>query len=228
MRLASQTLSADDRDMICRAVSQAELSTSAEIVPVVATSSGRYDRAEDVVGIWMSVVAMAVAWTLWPQTPHDQGSWGGLPVWMDFAVLAASVVVGFILGVILASRIGWLRKLFTPNVMLRDEVQSRARQVFFDTRVHHTQSRAGLLIYVSLFEHQAVVLADAAIVERLGQTQVDALCRQLTDALRGSNLTNALCETIATAGQQLAKVLPRQADDLNELSDALVILDQSL
>ena len=228
MQLASHALTTEDRDKICRAVAQAESTTSAEIVPVVATSSGRYDRAEDVVGLWLSVIALAIAWTLWPQTQYEHGSWSGLPSWIDFAVLAASVVAGFILGVILASRIGWLRRLFTPSAMLRDEVQSRARQVFFDTRVHHTQSRSGLLLYVSLFEHQAVVLADATLVERLGQPQLDALCRQLTDALRGGSLSTALCDTIAAAGQQLARVLPRAANDVNELPDALVVLDRPL
>lgn len=228
MQRASQVLSADDRDQICRAVAQAESSTSAEIVPVVATISGRYDRAEDVVGLWLSVIALAIAWRYWPQTPHEHGSWSGLPAWIDFVVLAASVVVGFLVGAILASRIGWLRRIFTPSAMLRDEVQSRARHVFFDTRVHHTQSRGGLLIYVSLFERQAIVLADAAIVERLGQPALDALCGRLTDALRRGNLSSALCESIAAAGQQLANVLPRQSDDVNELPDALVILDKAL
>ena len=228
MQLASQALTNDDRDAICRAIAHAESSTSAEIVPVVATCSGRYDRAEDIVGLWMSVIALAVAWVFWPPTPRDLGSWGGLPVWIEFAVLAASVVVGFILGAILAGRVGWLRRLFTPSAMLRDEVQSRARHIFFDTRVHHTQSRGGLLIYVSLFEHQAVLLADALIVERLGQSQLDALCRQLADSLQVTSLSAALSEAIAAAGRQLANVLPKESNDVNELPDALVILDQPL
>lgn len=228
MRTASQALTNEDRKKVCRAISAAEATTSAEIVPAVATASGRYDRAEDVVGLWMSLVALALAWTFWPHTPHEQGSWGNSPAWIHFVVLAMSVVAGFLVGAIFASRVGWLKRLFTPRSMMRDDVQSRARHVFFDGRIHHTQGRSGLLIYVSLLEHQAVVLADAAIVEQLGQVQIDALCQQLTDTLRTGDLTTALCATIASAGQKLAAVLPRQADDSNELPDALVLLDTPL
>ncbi len=228
MQLASQSLSADERQQICRAVAQAESVTSAEIVPVVATSSGRYDRAEDMVGLWFGAVALAIAWIVWPQVEREHGSWGGIPVWIDIAVLVVSMVLGFVIGAFLASRVGWLRRLFTHRTMLREEVESRARRVFFDARVHHTETRGGMLIYVSLFERQAVLLADAAIAERMGQPQIDSLCGKLTDRLRGGSLSAALCETITDCGQQLAKSLPRQANDVNELPDALVILDRPL
>ena len=228
MRTASQAMTTEDREKVCRAIAAAEAKTSAEIVPVIATASGRYDRAEDVAGLWMSLIALAVTWTFWPHKPHEHGSWGDTPAWTHFAVLAMSVVGGFLVGAIFASRVAWLKRLFTPRTMMRDDVQSRARHVFFDSRIHHTQGRSGLLVYVSLLEHQAVVLADAAIVERLGQGDIDSLCQQLTDALRTGDLTTALCPTIANAGQKLAAILPRQADDSNELPDALVILDTPL
>jgi putative membrane protein len=228
MQLASQALSAGDRQQVCQAVAKAESMTSAEIVPVVATSSGRYDRAEDMVGLWFGAAALAAAWFLWPRAVQEHGSWGGMPAWVDLLLLLVSMVVGFVTGAFIATRVGWLRRLFTHRAMLTEEVQSRARRVFFDARVHHTDTRGGLLIYVSLFERQAVVLADSAINERVNQSQLDALCQRLTGHLRDGSLPKALCETIAAAGELLAKPLPRQADDVNELPDALVILDQPL
>jgi putative membrane protein len=228
MQTASQSLSASDRDQICRAVAQAEAITSAEIVPVVATSSGRYDRAEDMVGLWFGVIALAIAWFAWPEFEREHGSWNHVPKWVDLVALVVSTVVGFVIGAAIASRVGWLRRLFTHKKMMREEVESRAGRVFFDARVHHTDTRGGLLIYVSLFERQAMLLADAAITERVGQPKIDALCKQLTDHLRRGSLSTALCETIAAAGNELSKTLPRQADDVNELPDALVLLDRPL
>jgi putative membrane protein len=228
MQLASKTLSADDRQKICQTVAQAESITSAEIVPVVATSSGRYDRAEDMVGLWFAAAALAAAWFIWPRVEAEHGSWGGIPKWIDLVVLLVSMIVGFVVGAFIASRVGWLRRLFTHRAMLAEEVESRARRVFFDARVHHTDTRGGLLIYISLFEHQAVVVADSAVNERISQAQLDGLCQRLTGHLRDGSLTKALCETITAAGELLAKPLPRQANDVNELPDALVILDQPL
>lgn len=229
MLSASQALPTPDRERICQAVASAEAMTSAEIVPVVATSSGRYDRAEDIVGLWFAALAFAVTWYFWPQHLPEAGSWGGGSRWLDLAVYLLSMVGGFLVGAILASKIGWLRRLFTPLAMQRDEVQARARHVFFDSRVHHTQTRSGLLMYLSLYEHQAVILADSAIAAKLQPADLETLCRQLTEALhRGTPLAEALCQTIAAAGRQLAAISPREANDVNELPDALVILDQAL
>lgn len=229
MLSASQALSPSDRERICQAVAQAESTTAAEIVPVVATNSGRYDRAEDIVGLWFAAIAFIVAWYFWPAQVHEAGSWGGWPQWLDLAVYILSMVGGFLVGAILASKVGWLRRLFTPQEMQRDETQARARHVFFDSRVHHTQTRSGVLIYLSLFEHQAVILADSAITAKLQPADLETLCQQLTTALHdGMPLADALCQCIAAAGKLLAPIAPRQADDVNELPDALVILDKSL
>jgi putative membrane protein len=228
MQLASRRVTAEDRAAISQAVADAESKTSSEIVPIVATSSGRYDRAEDVAGLWLGILALAATWFLWPRPLPEAGSWDEWPEWIELAALAVSVLLGFVAGAVAASHIGWLRRLFTPRAMLRKETQARAHQAFFDERIYRTEAHNGLLIYVSLFERQSVILGDTGIVERVGQAALDALCRQMTDRLRHGSLREAFCETIRAAGQQLAPVLPRQANHVNELPDALVILDRPL
>ena len=71
----------------------------------------------------------------------------------------------------------------------------------------------------------ATVLADQAILDPLGQRAVDELCHTLTGRLRQTHPAEAISETIAAAAEQLATALPRAEDDVNELPDALVILD---
>jgi uncharacterized membrane protein len=62
-------------------------------------------------------------------------------------------------------------------------------------------------------------------MDKIGQATLDELRDTLIVGLRGGDVTNACCQTIQTAGQRLAPVLPREADDVNELPDALVTLD---
>ncbi len=81
------------------------------------------------------------------------------------------------------------------------------------------------MIYVSLFEHIAVVLGDQQVVSKLGQPFLDQLCQQLTQALRQGDYTTAICQTITTAGLQLSNAFPRAANDVNELADVLVLID---
>lgn len=227
MGSVARQLATDDFKRINEAVSAAESQTSAEIVPVVAAVSGRYDRPEDMVGLWLAATALAVTWYFLPEHARP-GDWGALPAWAHVLILVLSVVVGFVVGAVIGAHVDPLRHLFTPSVQMRDEVLARSRQVFFDSRVHHTAGRTGVLIYVSLFERMAAVLADDAVIDKLGQAALDEMRDQLTRSLKSQSLAEAICGTIAVAAPKLAAALPRAAGDVNELPDALVVLDRPL
>ena len=216
---------ASDRQQINQTVQTAESLTAAEIVPVVATSSGRYDRAEDLAGLWLGVLLVVAVSIYWPAEAAEPGSWGTSPVAVQTLNLVGAILGGFLVGAVLCSKIAWLRRLFTPASQMRDEVTQRASAVFFDNRVHHTQAGGGLLIYISLFEHMAVILADRQILAALRQTHLDELCHTLTQQLHQDRPTEALCLTIQTAGEMLQPVLPRSSIDVNELPDSLVLID---
>jgi len=74
----------------------------------------------------------------------------------------------------------------------------------------------------------ATVLADDAVVKKTGQAVLDELRDHLTASLRTKSLTDAICGTVAAAGPRLAAARPRAEGDVNELPDALVILEQPL
>jgi len=108
---------------------------------------------------------------------------------------------------------------------MRDEVVGCAKQIFFDQRVHHTKDAVGVLLYVSLFERMAAVMADERVMATLGQDRIDQICRELTGRLRRDEPIDALCATAESVGDLLAPDLPRRAGDSNDLPDALVVLE---
>lgn len=225
MQRASTLFSDEQKQRIDQAVTRAESGTSAEIVPAVATASGRYDRAEDIAGFWLAMMAMAAVWWFLPTAVAEHGSWDVRPRWVDLAALIGAALAGFIVGAVVTSRVGWLRRLFTLRSEMGQEVGRRARQVFFDGRVHHTAGKTGLLVYVSLYERMAIVLGDEQVEEKLGHAALDELCAALTRKLREGDVCAALCETIEAAGKRLAPVLPIAADDRNEISNAVITVD---
>lgn len=227
MQRASKLFSESDRQRINECIKSAESGTSAEIVPVVATASGRYDRSEDHIGLWLGVLMLIAVSVLWPaSTVHaESGSWDSNPTLTQTIKLVVAMVAGFLIGAVAGSRVGWLRRLFTPTQQMVDEVHLKARSVFFDNRIHHTQSSCGLLIYVSLFERKVILLADQNTLEALGQPVLDEHCTLLTRKLSQTGPTDALCETIEAVGAQLSRAMPRQENDANELQDYLVTID---
>lgn len=225
MTSASKMFSSEDHQRVTEAVVQAEAKTSAEICPVVATVSGRYDRAEDIIGLWGALIAFGALWFLWPAVPHERHAWAEMSRGLQLAIYIAVMIGAFILSAFVGSRLNWLRRLFTPRQQIQDEVLQRAQTVFFDKRIHHTDSASGVLIYISLDEHQAVILADRSVLQAVGQEMIDAWRNELVESLSHSSLTDSLCQVIHRIGTSLAAPLPRQNHDANELSDALVVLD---
>lgn len=224
MRKASEIISVEQRSRIELAVSAAESRTCCEIVPVVATVSGRYDRAEDLAGLWCAVVGAVLAFLTLPGHT-DAGRWGGIPMWGQVVLLAIVMLMCFVAGAVLADRFHGLRRLFTPRQQMHEEVNLRARELFFDRRVHHTTGASGLLIFVSLYERMAVVLGDRSVVEALGQPFCEDLCQRLTTRLHDEDIATAIGDTIHHAATSLESALPRMTDDVNELPDTLVLLD---
>ena len=219
------SISDDDRLLINRAVADAERACSAEIVPALASASGRYDRAEDFAGLTLAVALFLVTWLFFQRDDPTAGGWDGPTVALQWPVFTAVIVGGFLVGMIAAANVWWLRRLFTPRAQMREEVFAKARQVFFDQRVHHTRSAAGLLIFVSLYERSALLVADQRAMEALGQAGLDQLRDDLIARLRRESPAAALAATIRAAGQRLIAALPAAASDTNELPDALVLVD---
>lgn len=225
MLVASQYFTDSDRQNINQAVQAAEQGTSAEIVLVVATASGRYDRAEDIAGLWLGIAGMATVSQLWPA--DTGGSWGADGVIWHTTCLAVITLVGFLTGAAVASRVRGLRRLFTPSQQMTEEVQSAAAAAFFDNRVHHTTHGGGLLLYISLYERMVVLLPDQSVLESLGQPVIKQLCQSLTEQLRTSGPASALLNVIPQLGVRLSAALP-QCDtrpNRNECPNALVTID---
>ena len=215
-----------DHQQITQAVSSAEQKSAVEIVPVVAGSSGRYDRPEDLVGLWTAVLCVTLAWILIPLPDTTPNAWGGTaPVW-QLIILLVALIVGFVIGTGIGIKSNRLRRMFTPKRQMQDEVWRRARETFYDQRVHHTTKEAGLLIYVSLFEHQAVILADQQVLTHIEQSLLNEICTELTSRLKTEPLTDSLVHTIESVGNKLEGKLPAPASNWNELADVLVVLEE--
>jgi hypothetical protein len=90
MRKASESVSTEQRERVAAAVSAAEQNSVCEIVPVVATASGRYDRAEDIVGLWCAMLGATAIFLTLPGSA-DFGHWGGLPVWAQVLLLCSPI-----------------------------------------------------------------------------------------------------------------------------------------
>ena len=189
-----------------------ELKTMGEIVPVIVRSSSAVRHVP------LTVALSLMLLTLLLELPYldlfFQGAW----------VLAWPVLFLFFYGLgLLAAKLHWVQRVFVPNQDEIEQVEDRAEREFFLNRVHLTEGKTGILIFVSVMERRAVILADSAINEKVGPDEWDQILHDLTIRLREGSWDLAFNEAIARCGVVLSKHFPAQKENPNEITNHLII-----
>lgn len=220
---ALATLNQTQRTQIAQAIAEVETHTSAEIVCAVSTESGRYDRAEGIIGIFFALVGLGAAHILHQQISASPGDWSVSS--LHLAWQAAAVVVGFVIGSLLASYVHAVRRLVVRRQEMRNEVRSAAIQTFALSAINTTEQRTGVLIYVSLFEKRLVILPDVKTEDALGQAVVHELCDQGIAGLKQGRTFETLLELVQRLGEILPAKMPAdRTTHANELADHVLTI----
>ena len=207
---------AEERERIRLAVHAAEQHTNAEIVPMLVSRSGLYRDAQHRSGLILALSALTILLTteiLWLP-------WGWHASNAAWLVLATILAYGA--GVWLGTCAPIIR-LFTPTDRMRHKVRLRAERAFAQHAVSQTRERTGVLIMVSLLEHQIYVLADQPLFQRVPVERWSRVVEAAVLRLKTGDVVGGLCQSIQTCGLLLAEVCPgRPGDNPDELSNELV------
>ena len=209
-------LTADERERIRLAVHAAEQHTSAEIVPMIVRRSGLYRDAQHRAGIILALVTLTLLLTteiLWLP-------WGWHASNAAWLVLATMLAYG--VGAWLGSLPSLIR-LLTSTDRMHQKVRLRAERAFSQHAVSQTRERTGVLILVSLLEHQVYVLPDHPLLQRVPSERWSLIVQAAIGRLKTSDIVGGLCQSIETCGMLLAEICPgRPGDNPDELSNELV------
>jgi putative membrane protein len=217
-------LSDRDQTEIERAVAEAESASSAEIVVALSGRSSRYQRASDLFGLTLALLAVAAAWILWQRFIPDSRDWatGTAPaIGLGWVLLIAAA--WFIIGAAAADCWPTLARPFMTRAERLAAVCRRGTEAFHSLRIAKTRAATGLLIYVSLFERTVWVCPDAAIAEKLGAHEAvwKPLSDLIADGFKRGAPGPALADAVRKAGRMLAPAFPRDATDTNELDNRI-------
>ena len=224
----TRQLSDSDHEKVSAAVTAAEANTSGEIVVVATPISDAY---HDVALHWALVPLFAVlAWAAWRPTAlawwYDFlfGGWSPDPtqsqlltLLMFFAALKFTVAL-------LILRWMPLRLFLTPPATKHRRVRRRAIAIFQAAAAARTTGRNGILIYLSLAERRAEIIADEAILKVTDDhTWGEAMTALITDVKDGK-IGDGIAAAVQRVGVVLSEHFPRSADDSNEIPDKLIEL----
>jgi putative membrane protein len=194
---------------IVASIRAAEAKTAGEIFVVVARASDDYRLLPFLFAALATLLGGLVAAIIAPGIAAGSLALAEAGV---FAVLAA---------VALLPKLG---ALLTPRAIRTARASARAREQFLAHNIHATPSRTGVLIFVSLAERHAEIVADTAIDQKVKDTFWRETVDALTAAIAKGRLAEGLVAAVAACGDALAEHFPRSLADQNELPDKLVEL----
>src|SRR5690242_8405684 len=158
-----------DRDKVSAAITAAEGNSSGEIVAVATPISDAY---HDVALHWALVPLFAVlAWAAWRPTAlvwwYDFlfGGWSPDPTLSQLlTLLMVFAALKFTIALLILKWVP-LRLLLTPAATKHRRVRRRAIAIFQAAAAGRTAHKTGVLIYLSLAERRAEIVADEAILK---------------------------------------------------------------
>jgi putative membrane protein len=209
-------LTQEERARVQQAVAAAERLTSAEIVPMIVMRSGLYRDARYRAGltaagaVLTTLVTVEAAWLPW-------GWHAANAAWLLLATLITYGIGHWL------ARLEPIIRLFTPADRMRHKVKLRAERAFAQHGLSRTRDRNGLLIMISLLEHQVYVLADQPLFELAPAGLWDQIVLEIVGPVKTGDVIGGLCRGIERAGILLAQYCPpRPGDNPNELPDELI------
>ena len=232
--LSHSSLSPSDLAAIEAAVHAAEARTSGEIYCVVAEQSGHYGETPIAwaAGVALLGPALLLLGGVHVTVPDLFGGWTSAQASALADAAAHRALIGaialqavlFTVTAVLAS-LRPLRLALTPPGIKRHEVKHRAHLNFLSKNLQHTRGRTGVLIYVSLAEHMAELVADEGVAAKVEPHVWDRAMAALVEGLKRDEPAAGFAAAVGLCADVLAEHFPADPhDNPNELPDAVVLL----
>lgn len=206
-------LSAADLAEVQAATTAAEAKTSGEIVPYLVEQAD-----EHLDGRFRAALLGAVFATVLAGVVHESFELWGPPIFFWMVVPAW---IGALTGYFACRLLPGLLRTLVPKDVIEARVLRRAEVAFLHEEVFKTRDRTGVLIFLALLEHRALILADAGIHRAVPKERWVELAQSLAAGIRDGRAKEALLATIEACGELLTlHRIDIRPDDTNELPDA--------
>jgi putative membrane protein len=234
VREAVVTLSDADKARVASAIEAAENRTSGEIFCVVARQSADFSWIGLVYGACLALL-VPVIMLLFGLDPLElaralYADWhvaddAGAEADAGRGLLLIVAIQGLILvGCSVLGLLAPVRSGLTPGALKRQAVHRAALDQFMAHGIHLTEARTGVLVYVSLSEHQAEIIADAGIYAKVDKAVWRDAIGALLSRVRQGELATGLVDAIGQAGTVLSAHFPPSDDDQDEIPNRVVLL----
>lgn len=201
-------LTEPDRARVEQAIRAAEARTSGEIYCVITPSSSDYRL---VPLAWAALIALLAPLPLIYLT-----AWPTAVIYILQLAAFGSVLLGLSHPAI--------RFRIVPPRLRRERAHVEAERQFIARGLQHTERRTGVLIFVSVAERYAEIVADAGIAQKVAPDAWDPAMAALIVAIKDGRPAEGFTQAIDLCAAILAREFPPGAINRDELPNAIVVL----
>ncbi len=201
-------ISEQDRERISTAIRAAEAKTSGEIVCVLARTSS---DATALPILLAAVVALAVPWLLVAFTQFSV-----------HRIMLLQIVVFFTLAVLLC--LPRVRVAVLPRRARRAAAHRAAMEQFSIRGIARKKDHSGILIFVSLAERYARIIADQGIAAHVPQSEWQAAVDSLVTHMSSGRIADGFINAINVCERVLMTHFPRTEVSRDELPDRIYLI----
>lgn len=217
-----------DHSLVTAAVANAELHTSGEIVTIVADLSDHY---EDIGMAWASAVTLLALFFYMLFPDFYLGLIDGLTGGWDYEYSTREYLAILMTALGLKWFGSWLilkylplRLALTPKYIKMARTRARAIMMFKVGTEAKTVGRTGVLLYLSMKEHRAEIVADDEITKLVAPAAWGDAMVALLDRVKAGKPGEGMAEAVRQMGIVLAEHFPKGSENPNELPDRLIEL----
>jgi len=201
---------------IKNAVKEAESKISGEIVPVIVERSDSYAIANFRAALTTAGIAFFIIVVFDRYVPR-------LAVYDPLLIFLIVVSFG-LLGAIISNYFSPFRRMMLSQQYMDKATRMKAESSFLQEEVFNTRQRTGIMIFISFFEHEVMVIADRGISKVVEQKVWDKMVSELIAKIRHGKVVEGLEDAIKSCSDiLLQKGFLISQDDENELKDDLRI-----
>jgi putative membrane protein len=210
--------SEQELDRIKAAVREAESKISGEIVPVFVERSGHYIIANYRGAMILAAFTFACIVAIDRYVPS-------LAVY-DPLIIFVIVALAGVIGGAIAHYVGPVKRWLLSQFHLDQSTKKRAESAFLEEELFNTRHRTGIMIFVSFFEHEVIVMADRGISKVVEQKEWDKMVTKIIEHVRNGKVIDGMVAAIHRCSEiLLEKGFQKTPDDVNELRDDLRLED---
>lgn len=220
-------LSEADHAKVSAAIAAAEGTSNGEILAIATERSDAYHDVGLHYAVLVLFMALAffAAWPTWLEWYWTLlMGWTAGPTQRELLTLLLGIALAKFLGTLFIMKWMPLRLALTPGSTKTRRVRRRAVSLFKAAAERRTVGRTGVLIYLSMAEHRAEIVADEAITAVTTPATWGESMAALIVEVKAGRPADGIVAAIEKVGAVLAEHFPRTDGDTNEIPDKLIEL----